>query len=223
MAEQNNKTGLERQKDLENLFSIIFLYVFFIAGIIWHVWSLTQDLMLKITPYGLLFASLLVLYPFIKGKNNKLLIWVVVTYAFTYLIEIIGVKTGIIFGSYSYGFVLGPKIFDVPIIIGLNWVVVILGAIMISKIFTINLLLSSLITGLLAVIFDLSLETVAMKFGYWFWQWNSVPFQNYLAWFVISFLAALFYNYLNINLKNTLPKHYFYAQMIFFIGLNYFS
>ena len=223
MAKQNEKYFLERPKDLKNLYAIIFIYLYFIAGIIWHSWSLTRGLMLQITPYGLFFASILVLYPCINEKKKKLLIWIIITYTTTFILEVIGVKTGIIFGEYSYGFVLGPKFFDVPFIIGLNWVVVILGAIIISKMFSKNFLLSALIAGLLAVIFDLALEPVAFKFGYWFWQWNIIPLQNYIAWFLISFLSAVFFNLLKVELNSTLPKHYFYAQVIFFIGLNYFS
>lgn len=221
MAEQNIKNSLERQKDLTDLYAVIFIYIFFTAGVIWHLWNPTRSLMLKITPYGLLFVSLIILYPYIKDKRRRLLIWIIVTYTATLLLEIIGVKSGIIFGEYSYGAVLGPKILDVPILIGLNWVVIILGAVIIAKSFTGNHLFSSLITGVLAVIFDLALEPAASKLGYWVWLQGDIPFQNYLAWFLIAFSAALFFNQLNIRLIKTLPKHYFYAQVIFFIGLNY--
>ena len=223
MAKEKKKYFMERPEDLKNLYAIIFIYLYFIAGIIWHSWSLTRSLMLQITPYGLFFASVLVLYLCIKEKKKKLLTWIIITYIITFILEVIGVKTGIIFGEYSYGFVLGPKIIGVPFIIGLNWVAVILGAIIISKMFSKNFFSSALIAGLLAVVFDLALEPVAFKFGYWFWQWNIIPLQNYIAWFVISFLSAVFFNLLNIGLNSTLPKHYFYAQVIFFIGLNYFS
>jgi len=222
MAKRNEKYFLERQKDPKYLYAVIFIYLYFFAGIIWHSWNLTRDLMLQITPYGLLLASLFVLYPYIKERKKKLLVWIITTYIITFILEVIGVKTGIIFGEYSYGFVLGPKIFDVPFIIGLNWVVVILGAVLISKMFSKNFLFSALIAGILAVIFDLALEPVAFRLGYWFWQWNIIPLQNYIAWFVISFLSAVFFNLLKVELNSTLPKHYFYAQVIFFIGLSYF-
>ena len=38
-----------------------------------------------------------------------------------FLIEALGVNTGIIFGHYSYGKGLGLKIFNTPVIIGINW------------------------------------------------------------------------------------------------------
>ena len=36
-------------------------------------------------------------------------------------IEIIGVSTKAIFGNYSYGNALGVKVFDTPLLIGMNW------------------------------------------------------------------------------------------------------
>ncbi|MBK6998097.1 MAG: carotenoid biosynthesis protein [Lewinellaceae bacterium] len=38
-------------------------------------------------------------------------------------VEIVGVKTGLLFGAYQYGENLGPKFFGVPPLIGINWVV----------------------------------------------------------------------------------------------------
>jgi putative membrane protein len=51
-------------------------------------------------------------------------------------LEVVGVKTGLIFGEYKYGSTLGIKLFEVPLIIGFNWVFVILGSISISRLIT---------------------------------------------------------------------------------------
>ena len=42
------------------------------------------------------------------------------------LTEAIGVNTGLLFGTYEYGANLGFKIFGVPLIIGVNWTVLII-------------------------------------------------------------------------------------------------
>lgn len=39
--------------------------------------------------------------------------------------EIIGVNTGILFGDYAYGTVMGPKLLGVPFLIGINWFVIV--------------------------------------------------------------------------------------------------
>ena len=86
--------------------------------------------MLMLTPFTLFAFGIIVLFE--VYRNKKFISWLVITYLATLLLEIIGAKTGLIFGSYSYGDVLGPKFFDLPLIIGLNWVIVIWGGILIS-------------------------------------------------------------------------------------------
>ena len=39
-------------------------------------------------------------------------------------LNITGANTGLIFGNYTYGNILGMKVLGVPLIIGLNWFIV---------------------------------------------------------------------------------------------------
>ena len=91
-----------------------------------------------------------------------------------------------------------------PLIIGFNWVFVILGSIAISRLLTNNIFLSPVISALIAFIFDLILEPIAIKLDYWSWSEGIIPIQNYLAWFVIALISALGFNYLKVkvNFKN---------------------
>ena len=160
-----------------------------------------------------------VFYSLILESNSKLILWFFLTYFLTYLLEVVGVKTGIIFGNYNYGSTLGLKVFDVPLIIGLNWVFVILGGTSIAQKVTSDRTLSALITAMIAVAFDLILEPVAIKLDYWTWQNDTIPVRKYLAWFVISFLFAWLFNRINLNIKTDLPKIYLAVQTIFFVSL----
>ena len=38
-----------------------------------------------------------------------------------FAVEVIGVATGLLFGDYSYGTGLGPKVLDVPLLMGVLW------------------------------------------------------------------------------------------------------
>lgn len=40
------------------------------------------------------------------------------------IVELIGVNTGLLFGTYQYGENLGIKVFGVPFLIGINWGVI---------------------------------------------------------------------------------------------------
>lgn len=192
------------------------------VGIAGHLIPQTRNLMITLTPFTLLLTGGLVAYKSFFASDKKFIYWGVITYIVTFSLEVIGVKTGLIFGGYDYGTALGFKVLDVPIIIGFNWVLVILGAISISRVFTQNVILISVSAALLSVIFDFFLEPVAINLGYWNWDQISVPFQNYLAWLLIAFTFSIVLVKTKPDFNSGISKEYFLIQSIFFITLNLF-
>ena len=89
--------------------------------------------MISITPYVLIMMGIYVLLISNVRSDNNFILWFFFSYISTLLLEIIGVKTGLIFGEYIYGNTLGFKVAEVPLIIGFNWLFVILGGIGIGK------------------------------------------------------------------------------------------
>lgn len=202
---------------------ILFIYIMFTVGIIGHLSSTTEDLMVLLTPFTLLFLGILVLYLTNKTTESNFISWIIITYLFTFLVEVIGVKTGFVFGEYIYGKSLGLKLFDVPLIIGLNWSLVILGSLAFVKTFSNNIFITSLLTSVIALIFDFVMEPVAIKYDYWTWKDNIIPLQNYLAWFVLAFIASAIFNLLKIKINSKISVHYVIAQFVFFIIINVFG
>lgn len=200
---------------------ILLIYIMFTVGIIGHLSSATEGLMLMLTPITLLFLGTLVIYVSNKTSESNFIMWIISTYLFTFMIEVIGVKTGIVFGEYSYGKTLGLKMFDVPLIIGLNWTLVILGSIVFVKLFIDNIFISSFLASLIAVFFDFVMEPVAVKLDYWSWTYNIIPLQNYLAWFILAFISSAIFNLLKVKIGSKLPITYVIAQLVFFITLNF--
>lgn len=194
----------------------------FSVGIIGHLIPSYRSLMILLTPFTLLLTGAVTLIFSGIKRNSKLILWCLVVYIFTFSLEVIGVKTGYVFGSYSYGDVLGFKLFDVPLIIGFNWVVIILGAIGIASRIHKSFFQIALLTGTFAVLFDIMLEPVAIKLGYWNWNEGFIPLQNYYAWFGIAFFASLFGSKLKLDLEDSLFIYYFLIQFIFFILLSIF-
>lgn len=210
---------MEGKKNIVVRYATKFLYIIFAVGVAGHLLHDTRELMLLLTPFTLVLTIGVVFYSLLLESNRKLIYWLAATYLFTLTVEIAGVKTGLIFGQYSYGRTLGSKLFDVPLIIGLNWVFVILGGIIISKEMTSDKNLIAVITGLIAVVFDLFLEPVAMKLDYWNWLDGEIPVQNYAAWFVIAFIVSWLFSRFNLHIKTDLPKIYLLVQFVFFISL----
>jgi putative membrane protein len=150
--------------------------------------------------------------------------WSVAVIVSSFLIELAGVKTGVIFGAYEYGKTLQPTIMDVPLAIGFAWLGMIVSSAALSQ-----RLLSSRLAGnphgmalaiaLLMVIFDFFMEPAAMRLGYWSWRDGVVPLQNYLAWFVLGYV----FSYIGLRLglfrqrQPALAMHAYFAQLVYFI------
>lgn len=213
---------METTKNINLKKEEIFIYLIYTVGIIGHLTSPLLTYMKLLTPFTLLLTGGVVLVSSMNKASKNFILWVAVIYITTLLLEVIGVKTGLVFGSYWYGDTLGFKFLGVPMIIGFNWTMVILGAILLSeKIFKekIFIIISA---SVMATIFDFFMEPTAIKLGYWNWSNVSVPIQNYLAWFFISLAFTILYFRMSIKLKSDLPIKFFATQFIFFIILYVF-
>jgi putative membrane protein len=197
----------------------ILLMLIFIVGIIGHTIEYTREIMLILTPPTLIITSLAVFFTFFHRVNKNFYYWFFLTFVSTFILEAVGVKTGLIFGSYTYGNVLGPHLLDVPVLIGINWALIIIGAILISAKLTKNRILMPLLAGLFAVTFDLVLEPVAIKLNYWNWEGGNIPVQNYIAWFVIGTISAVLFSLMRVKVNDEVPKYYFITQFLFFVAL----
>ena len=210
---------MERKIYLREKPVIILLMLIFCFGILGHTIANLREVMLFLTPFTLIITSLVVFISFFYRVNKNFYYWFFTTFVLTFILEAIGVKTGLVFGDYTYGTVLGPKIFSVPVIIGINWALIILGATIISASLTKNKFLLPLIAGLLSVTFDLVLEPVAIALDYWNWEGGIVPVQNYISWFVIGTLSAVLFIFLKVKISDDVPKYYFIMQFLFFVAL----
>ncbi|MFZ1322406.1 MAG: carotenoid biosynthesis protein [Ignavibacteria bacterium] len=204
---------------MSDKFKTAIIYIIFVVGIVGHLSDHYKNGMISITPYVLIMMGIYVLLISNVRSDNNFILWFFFSYISTLLLEIIGVKTGLIFGEYIYGNTLGFKVAEVPLIIGFNWLFVILGGIGIGKKISDNMIIVSLIAGITAVIFDLVLEPVAIDLHYWNWVSGEIPLQNYLAWFIITFVISLFYCSLKTNIRNNYFIHYLIAQFVFFLLL----
>jgi putative membrane protein len=198
----------------------VLLIVFFSVGLAGHLFELTRPLMLLLTPFILLAGAILQLVLVRKEDYTKLLIaWLVATYLITFTLEVLGVKYGLVFGHYVYGDVLGLKVLGVPVIIGMNWVIIIWGIVSGLEKLPIPVFLQVPLTALLALFFDWVMEPVAIGLGYWTWDGGDIPLQNYIAWFVIAFVFALAYRLGKLKVNHPVLPRYVIIQFLFFTGL----
>ena len=134
-----------------------------------------------------------------------------------YLVEVIGVKTGFIFGEYTYGNSLGLKLLNVPLLIGANWAILLYSTAQLC--FTKNMYLNAMIGAVLMVFLDYFMEQNAARFDFWYWKQAVIPIQNFIAWFLISFILNLFFQKELMKSKNSVAKNFYYIQCLFFVIL----
>ena len=115
-----------------------------------------------------------------------------------FLIELIGVHTGYLFGDYAYNDVLGIKLLGVSLIIGVNWYAIVVASANLARLVRTGPIVQALISGLLCVVMDVVIEPVAIKYGFWIWHSEEVPLFNYTTWFIFAAIFSFLY------LKNSL-------------------
>jgi putative membrane protein len=77
------------------------------------------------------------------------------------------------------------------------------------------------ITGaVLMVILDLLIEPIASKYQFWHWHNEIIPFQNFVAWFVISFFFHGLGTVMKFNKENKMAVFIYCIQLVFFALLN---
>lgn len=135
------------------------------------------------------------------------------------IVEQIGVHTGLLFGDYQYGENLGFKWFDVPLIIGLNWgILVVISASIVHR-FHISNLFKILLASFLMVFLDFLMEPVASDLDFWSWKNDLIPIFNFVCWFFISFLLQFFYFNFNKLSESNRVYNVLYLVMVVFFGI----
>lgn len=198
--------------------AVLVLLILYAVGAIGSITGRWQ--VMHLTPINLLISTV-ILFAFHPVNERALLVYALVVFVCGYLIEWVGVETGRIFGSYFYGNNLGIKLFDVPLIIGINWLLLsYCSSVIISNIIgNKNVVLLSAIGALLMVLVDFFIEQRAPDFDFWYWQNNVVPLQNYTAWFAFAFAFNFLFFKLHINNKNPIAPVLYLLQLLFFVAL----
>jgi bisanhydrobacterioruberin hydratase len=198
-----------------------FCILVYVSGLL-GMMSPMRDWFVALTPVSLLLSAAVLAWhqPI---HNARLTQWAIGAYLIGLVSEIIGVNTGLIFGEYAYGTVLGPKIWATPLMIGVNWYIVT---------YTVNeavwrvlprqtsLFLGAIVAALGCTLLDWIIEPVAIDLGYWSWATGLPPVQNYIGWFWVSLIVSLAYGRtMTPGLRNSFAPLLLALQVLFFLGL----
>lgn len=199
----------------KNKILIGIIILFHLVGSVGLAIPSTKAYFLSLSSYNLLLSFLVVLIA--PGlKRLRFYLFVLFVFLIGYGVEWIGVHTHFLFGNYSYGKNLGFKLSGIPLIIGINWVVLILVTHSISLKFLNHNIFTPVLAAIFMVGLDFLIEPVAIKSDYWSWYGNHIPVFNYVCWFFISLIIHFIYRKIRLTEQNTVYNCIYIVLVVFF-------
>ncbi len=210
-----------RKKNYRLIVSMVLLAFTYVICFFGMVSNSFPEIFRYLVPFTILL-SVVVLCIFHQSWNRGVIFTLTIVIVAGFGIEAAGRHTGLIFGSSSFGNSLGWKLFDTPLIIGVNWLLLVyITHVAVRQIGIerpwIELTAAAIITAL-----DYLMEPVAIRYDLWHWENNIIPVQNFFAWFYISFFMQLFFNQMKPVKENQVAIPLLVLQIVFYAALNIF-
>lgn len=192
---------------------LVSLYAAGLVGLLTHY----RLYFLTLTPLTLLLTALLLLVHH-TPRDKRLVLYGLLTGLIGFGVEVVGVRTGLPFGHYYYGATLGWQVGDVPLIIGLNWLVLTYTVGNILRQLPVNNLIRGFLGAGMLVGLDVLLESLASRLDFWHWPQGMVPLLNYVGWYGVSWGLLMLYYWFDFQVCNRLGW-YVYIVLLCFLGL----
>ncbi len=193
-----------------------FFVIFYLVGIAGMLLPFSFPLFVKLIPVALLLSSVALAF-YHKSFDSKSFAVFILIYLTGFFVEVAGVNSGLIFGEYTYGESLGIKVFNTPLIIGLNWLLLVYITSSVLENTKLLIPLKVLLGASIMLFYDMIIEQIAPKLDMWNWQNNRIPANNYVAWF---FIAAVFHSAIRVFKIKTTNK---LAPVILLCQMHVFS
>ena len=206
-------------RDKKLAVAILVLIIFHVVGFYGLAFSQYPAWFRALSPLNLLLTNVL-LFSFHQSWNWSFALFAVVVLFVGFFAEVIGVHTGLLFGSYTYGQSLGLKLWDIPLIIALNWLLLVYSTGVLVQQLAWPWYLKALLAAGLMVFLDMLIEPVAAVLDYWTWAGYRIPASNYWGWLGVAFLLHLYFQRAHFKKQNSLASFVLGVQLLFFFLLN---
>ena len=169
-----------------------------------------------------LFLMSIILFLNFKLSSRREILSILSIFLIGMITESLGVNYGLIFGDYEYGNNLGFKLFGVPFLIGINWIILTAISANTASFLTKNksILLTVILGALLMLAMDFVMEPVAPKLDMWRFENLIVPSSNYIGWLIIGLFTQTIYNLLFREKEIIVSINLYTAFFLFFSFLN---
>ncbi len=173
---------------------------------------------LVLTPLLLLLTAALLLLHHQQPWRKAFVAFCLITTLLSFAVEVIGVHTGQVFGTYHYGPHLGWQLGGVPLLIGLNWLLLVYAVGNMLAPQQHSPLHKSLLGAALLTAMDGLMEPIATHLHFWHWDGPHVPWQNYGAWYLLAWALLLLFYRTHAQPHNPIGK-VVYLTLLTFFGL----
>lgn len=194
------------------------LLLFHVTGFLGLAFSQDPGFFIRFLPLNLLL-TLGLLLSFQPRRTPSFWSFCVMVMVVGFLVEVMGIRTGLLFGQYEYGAALGPKWLEVPLLIGVNWLIVTYCTGMLARYLPLPGFLRAVVAALLMVGLDICIEPVAVHYDFWHWQYDVIPLLNFKGWFAVSLILQVYFNRVEFEKRNPLAPFVYLVQLLFFFGL----
>lgn len=198
------------------------LALFYGVGVLGLAWEPSRFLFQHLVPLNLIQTTAFLLLGY-RQVTTRLLSILALIFVLAWGVECVGVNTGLIFGHYTYDWALGWELLNTPLIIGLNWIILLAGSRQWVDSWQVPAYAKPILGAVLMTVLDGLIEPVAIRLE--FWHWDAVlhegipPVQNFLGWFVTSALLHVLYGRLEEK-TNQVASWILVLQFLFFGSLN---
>ena len=197
-----------------NLIIIILFIIHLVGGVALSVDSV-KSIFLSLTPINLALTFGLLIWGNDDFSINFFKV-ISVLFLIGFFVEVIGVYSGLLFGEYHYGKTLGFQFFGVPLIIGVNWVLLVMSSFAVSSYFVSNSIFKVVLSSIIMVLLDLLIEPVAIRLDFWHWESDVIPLQNYIMWFLVAAIMNLILTFNQFKFNVKLGFGLLISQILFF-------
>ena len=202
-----------------SIISIGIIWLFHVCGMIGISYG-NKEFFLAFTPINLFISFVLLFINQLQLEKPELNAALII-FSIGMVSEILGVNYGLIFGDYVYLDNLGFKVLGVPVLIGINWIILTFITGSMSSYIIKNKHIATLTGAILMILLDLIIEPVAPLLGFWIFDLPTVPLQNYIGWFIIGLTTQYIYHF-NVERKEyPFSINLFIINAVFFTFLNF--
>ena len=200
-----------------SIFIIWLVHISGFMGILFY----DLDFFAGFTYVNLLLMSIILFLNF-KLESKYHILSILSIFLIGMVTESLGVNYGLIFGDYEYGNNLGFKLFGVPFLIGVNWIILTAISANVASFLTKNrsIVLTIIIGALLMLAMDFVMEPIAPKLDMWRFKNLIVPPSNYVGWLFVGLFTQTLYNLYFREKEIIVSTNLYLAFFLFFGCLN---